>query len=36
MFKVGEDDDGQIIKITLQKFIQYTVYNQDDSPLYLF
>lgn len=35
-FKIGEDDDGNSIKVKLKYFMQYTVDNKDDSPLYLF
>jgi histone arginine demethylase JMJD6 len=34
--KVGEDDDEYKIKIKLKYFFEYLIYNQDDSPLYLF
>mmetsp|Transcript_40128 Transcript_40128/g.56523 ORF Transcript_40128/g.56523 Transcript_40128/m.56523 type:complete len:457 (+) Transcript_40128:131-1501(+) len=35
-FKCGEDDDGKSIKVKLRHFIQYTLNNKDDSPLYVF
>jgi histone arginine demethylase JMJD6 len=35
-FKIGEDDDGNSIKVKLKYFMQYLVDNKDDSPLYLF
>lgn len=33
---MGEDDDGYRIRIKFKYFMEYLVYNQDDSPLYLF
>ena len=36
MFKCGEDDDGDNIKLKLRHFIKYTFSNTDDSPLYVF
>jgi histone arginine demethylase JMJD6 len=35
-FKCGEDDDGRNIKIRLLHFLNYTQFNHDDSPLYIF
>ena len=34
--KVGEDDDGYKIKIKFKYFLEYLIFNTDDSPLYLF
>ena len=34
--KVGEDDEGYPLKLRLKHFIEYMLYNKDDSPLYLF
>lgn len=33
---MGEDDDGNKIKIPFNIFMKYLVTNTDDSPLYLF
>jgi histone arginine demethylase JMJD6 len=33
---VGEDDDGYKLRLTFKNYIEYLLYNQDDSPLYLF
>ena len=35
-FEVGEDQDGNSVKVPLKEYIQYMVFNQDDSPFYLF
>ena len=35
-FKVGEDDDGHKLRMKLKYFFEYLVYQNDDSPLYLF
>lgn len=35
-FKVGEDDDGYKLRIPFKYFLEYLVYNKDDSPIYLF
>lgn len=35
-FKVGESDSGRKLKVTLNEYIEYVLYNRDDSPLYLF
>lgn len=34
--KIGEDDEGYPLKIKLKYFIEYLIFNKDDSPLYLF
>lgn len=34
--KVGEDDNGYPLKMKLKHFIEYIIFNKDDSPLYLF
>jgi histone arginine demethylase JMJD6 len=34
--KVGEDDEGYPLKLKLKYFIEYLIFNKDDSPLYLF
>jgi histone arginine demethylase JMJD6 len=36
LFKCGEDDDGNKIKIRLKHFMRYLRHNHDDSPLYIF
>lgn len=35
-FKIAEDDKGSKLRVPLKYFLEYMVYNQDDSPLYLF
>jgi histone arginine demethylase JMJD6 len=35
-FKIGESDSGRKLKVTLLEYIEYMLYNRDDSPLYLF
>ena len=35
-FKVGEDDDGVPIRISMKSFVDYMNVQDDDSPLYLF
>jgi histone arginine demethylase JMJD6 len=36
MFKCGETDGGRKLKVTLKEYIEYALYNRDDSPLYMF
>jgi hypothetical protein len=36
MFKIGESDGGRKLKVTMKEYIEYALYNRDDSPLYLF
>ena len=35
-FRVGDDDDGRAIRISLRDYLHYGYNNKDDSPLYLF
>lgn len=35
-FKCGESDSGRKLKTTLKDYIEYALYNRDDSPLYMF
>lgn len=35
-FKIGEDDKGKKLRITLKHYFEYMINNTDDSPLYLF
>lgn len=35
-YKVGESDSGRKLKVTLREYVEYLLYNRDDSPLYLF
>ena len=36
LFKVGESDSGRKLKVTMKEYIEYSLFNRDDSPLYLF
>ena len=36
LFKCGESDSGRKLKATLREYIEYALYNRDDSPLYMF
>lgn len=33
---MGEDDDGYKLKVRFKYFLEYLLYNKDDSPLYMF
>jgi histone arginine demethylase JMJD6 len=33
---VGEDDDGYKLRLPFHQYLEYLLYNQDDSPIYLF
>jgi histone arginine demethylase JMJD6 len=35
-FKVGEDDAGDELDLSLPEFVEYYMYNRDDNPLYVF
>eukprot|EP01060_Flectonema_neradi_P003813 TRINITY_DN1248_c1_g3_i1.p1 TRINITY_DN1248_c1_g3~~TRINITY_DN1248_c1_g3_i1.p1 ORF type:complete len:431 (+),score=52.71 TRINITY_DN1248_c1_g3_i1:99-1295(+) len=35
-FKVGKDDDGHALRLTLKEYQQYSLNQTDDSPLYVF
>ena len=36
LFKIGESDSGRKLKVTLKEYLEYALFNRDDSPLYLF
>ena len=36
MFRLGDHDDGTVLRAKLKVFLQYLETNKDDSPLYLF
>ena len=36
LFKIGESDSGRKLKVTMREYIEYSLFNRDDSPLYLF
>ena len=36
LFKIGETDSGRKLKVTLKEYIEYLLFNRDDSPLYMF
>lgn len=36
LFKIGESDSGRKLKVTLKEYVEYAMFNRDDSPLYLF
>jgi len=33
---VGETDSGRKLKVTMKEYLEYSLFNRDDSPLYLF
>ena len=35
-FKIGESDSGRKLKVTMKEYIEYLLFNRDDSPLYMF
>lgn len=35
-FEIGEEQDGTPVKMALKDYIQYMIFNRDDSPAYLF
>ena len=35
-FKIGEKDDGNDMHLSLREYLEYYLYNRDDSPLYVF
>ena len=36
LFKIGADDDKKSLKVTLKEYLEYSTFNRDDSPMYLF
>lgn len=36
LFKIGESDSGRKLKVTMKEYIEYLLFNRDDSPLYMF
>lgn len=34
--KIGENDKGKTIKVSLINYMNYAIHNKDDSPLYVF
>ena len=36
LYKIGESDSGRKLKVTLKEYVEYALFNRDDSPLYLF
>ena len=36
LFKIGSDDDKKSLKVTLKEYLEYSTFNRDDSPMYLF
>ena len=35
-FKIGESNSGRKLKVTMKEYLEYALFNRDDSPLYLF
>ena len=36
MWKIDERDSGSKLKISMEDYLEYALYNRDDNPLYLF
>lgn len=36
LFKIGESDSGRKLKVKLKEYMEYLLFNRDDSPLYMF
>ena len=36
LFKIGSNDEKKSLKITLKEYLEYSAFNRDDSPMYLF
>ena len=35
-FKIGSSDEKKSLKVTLREYFEYSLFNRDDSPMYLF
>ena len=35
-FTIGTSDSGRKLKVTMKEYLEYAIFNRDDSPLYLF